>query len=227
MVTSFILPHLFLSCPNFASSPTCVSTIQHFLQAQEWKKRQTNYPQYFDYSWSMEWQHLGLTCLLMHTVWSVQRLQTVPDSYDTTTTLHTGGKWYIQYIYVGHSMLFAQFRVQRMFPRLLSCTNNGKALYRRLTQGVQERKSKRFNVYKTAGKYAQTATVHKGRELRRVHTSVTARRKQRKQSRLPEPSPWQQTDVHGRLGNGFTRTGSTFSVFARPHAFLSEMRKRS
>jgi hypothetical protein len=62
-------------------------------------------------------------------------------------------------------------------------------------------------------------------ELQRVHTSVTARRKQRKQSRLPEPSPWQQTDDHGRLGNGFTWTGNIFSVFAWPHAFVREIKK--
>ena len=35
------------------SSQTKVSTILLLLLAQEWKKRQTNYPQYFDYSGSM------------------------------------------------------------------------------------------------------------------------------------------------------------------------------
>ena len=38
-----------------------VSTILLFLLKNEWKQRQTNYPQGFNHSWSMEWLHL-LSC---------------------------------------------------------------------------------------------------------------------------------------------------------------------
>ena len=31
-----------------------ISNILHFLWAHEWKEKQTDYTQYFDYSWSME-----------------------------------------------------------------------------------------------------------------------------------------------------------------------------